>query len=112
MSRKILIHTDEEPTRESIRQILSDHHDLILCDSSQMSLEVINNADIETVILKLQDQGCALDFIKKLKQASPSLKIIVVVSQVEDNLVNAAKKMNVYSCITKPFKSDELLAIC
>ncbi len=58
MSRKILIIDDEEGVRESLKLILQDQYDLILTESGEQGLEILEKSkDISLIILDIKIAG-------------------------------------------------------
>jgi len=112
MSQKILIYSIKEEIRNKIKLFLGDHYDLILCDSLEMCLDVIRNAEIKTLLLDVNDQDEFFQFIGKIKSNNPPLKIIILITSNMENLVKKAIKAGANDHLFKPIRADELLAIC
>jgi len=109
---KILICSQRENLRESLKLSLCDNYDLIECDTEEMCLQVISNTDISVFLLDLVTQNDPNQFIKKIKTDHPSIKIIAVTDSSKEKLAKDAIKAGASGFITKPIKSEELLAIC
>jgi len=52
------------------------------------------------------------DFIKKVKADFPSIKVVVVTDLSKEELAKDAVRAGASEFVTKPIKSDELLAAC
>lgn len=110
---KILVLSSSEGIRESLKLVLSNHHELILTESVEQCLEVAQHADIGKFIVCLDnDDKETLDVIGKIKSAHPAVKTIAVVSQNGDKIGKEAVLAGANEVIMKPIKADELLILC
>lgn len=101
--KKILICSDAESTRESLKFILGDHYDLILVDSSEAILHALaNNKDIGVFVFDTKmPKVRGLDVYKEVEIKYAKIKIIIV---------TADRSMKTTSGhIIKPFKSQEII---
>ena len=79
-SPKILIYSDEENIRESLKLMLADHYDLIVVDSGSMAIEALSHAKgIKIVLLYAHlPQPTGSDTLQEIRQEFPHLKVIPV----------------------------------
>jgi len=110
-SKKILICDDEEGIRESLKLILSDHHELIITDSSEQCLSILENSnDIGLALLDIKmPKVNGLDVLKSIKEKHPDLPVIMVTGYKSVETASEAAQLGASGYIVKPFKTDEIL---
>ncbi len=113
MSKKVLICDDEEGIRESLKLILSDHHDLILAENGEQSLECLKNSkDIQVVLLDIKMPKIhGLDILKKIKEVRPDVNVIMVTGYQSVETASKAAHLGACGYIVKPFKSKDILDV-
>ena len=112
MSKKVLICDDEEGIRESLKLILGDHFELILCPDGGQCLEILKNSkDVGLVLLDVKmPRMNGLEVLQKIKELNPVLPVIVVTGYKSVETATEAVRLGASGYIVKPFKSDEVLA--
>ena len=110
-SRKILIVDDEEGIRESLKLILSDEYDLILTDSAQQALDILDNTDeIGLVLMDIKmPQIDGLELLKQIKAKRPDLNAVMITGYKSVETASEAANLGASGYIVKPFKSEEIL---
>src|SRR3989338_4651288 len=110
-SSKVLVVDDEEGIRESLKLILGDHYDIILTDSGEQALRLVEgDPAIGLVLLDIKmPKVDGLDVLKEMKAKRPSLKIIMVTGYKAVETAGEAARLGASGYIIKPFKSDEIL---
>ncbi len=110
-SPKILIVDDEEGIRESLKLILSDHHDLILTESAEQALRCIEkDPSIGLVLLDIKmPKVNGLETLKNIKAKRPGLNVIIITGYKSVETASEATALGACGYIIKPFKSDEIL---
>ena len=108
---KVLIVDDEEGIRESLKLILGDHYDIILTDSGEQALRVLEaDPSIALVLMDIKmPKVDGLDVLKEMKAKRPSLKVIMVTGYKAVETASEAARLGASGYIIKPFKSDEIL---
>ena len=110
-SSKVLIVDDEEGIRESLKLILSDHYDLVLTDSGEQAVRLVENDP--TIGLALLDikmpKVSGLDVLKAMKAKRPDINVIMVTGYKSVETASEASHLGAVGYIIKPFKSDEIL---
>jgi len=84
---KVLICSDNEETREKIKELLGNYREMIISDTTEQSFIVLKRADIDIIIT---DQNKVDTFQANTKEY-PNLKCLP---------------------IKFPFNSDEILSMC
>lgn len=108
---KILVVDDEEGIRESLKLILGDHYDIILTDSGEQALRLVEgDPAIALVLMDIKmPKVDGLDVLKEMKAKRPSLKVIMVTGYKAVETASEAARLGASGYIIKPFKSDEIL---
>ena len=108
---KILVVDDEEGIRESLKLILGDHYDIILTDSGEQALRLVEgDPAIGLVLMDIKmPKVDGLDVLKEMKAKRPSLKVIMVTGYKAVETASEAARLGASGYIIKPFKSDEIL---
>ncbi len=108
---KVLVVDDEEGIRESLKLILSDHYDIILTDSGEQALRVLEgDPAIALVLMDIKMPKInGLDVLKAMKAKRPSLKVIMVTGYKAVETASEAARLGAVGYIVKPFKSNEIL---
>ena len=108
---KVLVVDDEEGIRESLKLILGDHYDIILTDSGEQALRLVEgDPAIGLVLMDIKmPKVDGLDVLKEMKAKRPSLKVIMVTGYKAVETAGEAARLGASGYIIKPFKSDEIL---
>lgn len=111
MPKKILICDEDDPTRESLKLILSDSLDLILVDSKEQCLEVLTQGtDIGLLLL-----GGALavndkSILPSARALRPGLPVLIIPGPGRKS-APGTPSAGEDGALTRPFKRDEVLAV-
>ena len=110
-SRKILVVDDEEGIRESLKLILSDHYDLVVTDSGEQALRLVEgDPAIGLVLMDIKmPKVSGLDVLKAMKAKRPGINVIMVTGYKAVETASQAAHLGASGYIVKPFKSDEIL---
>lgn len=110
-NQKVLICDDEEGIRESLKLILEDHYDLILTDSGEQCLQVLeHDKTIGLVLLDIKmPKVNGLEVLKIIKENDSSLNVIIITGYKSVETAQEATTLGASGYIVKPFKSDEIL---
>lgn len=113
MPQKILVVDDEEGIRESLKLILSEHYEMILTDSGEQALDVLNHAkDVGIVLLDIKMRKTnGLDVLKEIKAIAPKIPVIMVTGYKSVETASEAARLGASGYIVKPFKSIEIINI-
>ena len=108
---KVLIVDDEEGIRESLKLILSDHYDLVVTDSGEQALRLVEgDPAIGLVLMDIKmPKVNGLDVLKSMKARRPDLNVIMVTGYKTVETASEAAHLGANGYIIKPFKSDEIL---
>ena len=69
---------------------------------------VKDEPDIVMMDLKMRREGEGLEYLKKMKEARPSVKVLMVTGTDDDAMVEEAKKLGADDYITKPLVLEYL----
>lgn len=110
-NKKILICDDEEGIRESLKLILEDFYELILCDGGSQCLECLKNAkDVGLVLLDIKmPQISGLGVLEGIKKERPDIPVIMVTGYKSVETASTVANLGAAGYIVKPFKSEEIL---
>ena len=107
---KILCIDDEDSPRESLRYILKDRYQFVGVDSGKKGWETIQSAGpFDLVLLDMKLPDCdGLELLARIRQAQPSLPVIMVTAIAEPKPAVQAIKLGAADYLTKPFDVDEI----
>lgn len=111
---KIILLDDHKIFGESLKMLLEEQEDEILCDYVSNTCDFLNRIqkdayDIFLMDINLKDQKTGLDLIKDLIDDHPKQKIIVLTSYDLDHYKDMAFKLGVRDFINKSVEIEELL---
>lgn len=111
-NKKVLIVDDEEGIRESLKLILGDHYDIILTDSGEQALRVLEaDPAIALVLMDIKmPKVNGLDVLKAMKAKRPDINVIMVTGYKAVETAGEAARLGAVGYIVKPFKSNEILS--
>ena len=108
---KILVVDDEEGIRESLKLILGDHYDIILTDSGEQALRLVEgDPAIALVLMDIKmPKVDGLDVLKAMKAKRPNLNVVMVTGYKAVETAGEAARLGAVGYIVKPFKANEIL---
>jgi DNA-binding NtrC family response regulator len=111
--KKVLIIDDEIGIRESLKLILSEKHELILCDNPATALDLLqNDNNIAVTLLDIKmPQVNGLDVLSEIKDKYPHVKVIMVTGYKSVDTAAEATSRGADGYIVKPFDSKEILNV-
>ena len=109
---KIMIVDDEEGVRESLKLILSDFYELVVVSDGTKTVEALKGApDVELILLDIKmPKASGIEVLKEIRESFPKLNVIIVTGYRSVDAATEAVRLGATGYITKPFRSDELLA--
>lgn len=105
MKRRVLIVDDEPLIRQSLaRAIRSERIEVKDCSLGTEALEEINtsNYDLCFIDVNLPDLS-GIDLMKKIKEKSPSTKVVMITACLLDNEAENEIERHSYTFVPKPF---------
>jgi two-component system response regulator AtoC len=112
MKRKnsILVVDDEAIVRESLRDWLSDAgHDVLVAEDGSQALAIIEQHRPSIAIVDLVMPGMdGIELLKKAKEISPSIEVIVITAYASISTAIAAMKQGAYDYVEKPFSPERV----
>ena len=112
-SRKVMIVDDEEGVRESLKLILGDHYDLLVCENGDAALELLKTAHKEVGVIMMDikmPKKSGLETLQEMHAQYPAIKVIIVTGYKSVETAQEAVRLGASGYIVKPFKGDEILA--
>jgi DNA-binding NtrC family response regulator len=104
---KILVVDDELSIRESFALILSDKYELLLAASGEAALQIVTTQKIDLAFLDIKMPGLdGLETLKRIKQLSPDLEVVMVTAVNDVRKASAAIKYGARDYVIKPFDVD------
>ena len=109
--KKILLCSEDEMVRETLKEIICLQYELIVVDSEEQSFHVLENAkDITIVIIDINlTKNSGRQFQSQLKTNFPKLKIIQITGFKAAGSKSKAIESKASGQISKPFKEEEIL---
>lgn len=108
-----MIVDDEEGVRESLKLILGDHYDLLVCENGGAALELLKTAHTEVGVIMMDikmPKKSGLETLQDIHARYPALKVIIVTGYKSVETAQEAVRLGASGYIVKPFKGDEILA--
>lgn len=112
-TKKIMIVDDEEGVRESLKLVLGDHYDLLVCENGDAALELLKVASSEVGVIMMDikmPKKSGLETLEELHKKYPKIKVIIVTGYKSVETAQEAVRLGASGYIVKPFKGDEILA--
>jgi DNA-binding NtrC family response regulator len=112
-SVKILIVDDEELIRWSLGKYLETAGysvDIVINGKEALQKMDGNNYDIVVTDLNMPEVG-GTELLTKIKEKGQSPAVIVISSYISEKTINEPPFNNVYKCINKPFKMEDVLNV-
>ena len=110
---KILICDDEEGVRESLKLILCNHYPLVVVETPEAALQVLEqDKTIKTALLDIRmPQINGLELLGEIKSIRKDVKVIMVTGYKSVETAMEASKLGASGYIVKPFKNEEILDV-
>lgn len=104
-AKKILIVDDEAGLRKALtRVLLKEGYNIFSVESGEKALRHLEQNEIDLVIADLVMPGISgIELLKKIKQISPSIKMIIMTAYGSYETAQEAVKIGVCDYIEKPF---------
>ena len=107
---KVLVVDDEAIMRESLRDWLTDvGHDVLTAENADRALELIRKEKPGVAVVDLVLPGSdGLDLLRKAKQISPAMQVIIITAYGSVPTAIAAIKEGAYDYVEKPFSPEKV----
>jgi DNA-binding response OmpR family regulator len=108
---RVLVVDDELFFREAIREALAEAgHACLVAESGPEALERVREPHLGVVILDLEMPGMhGLDVLRRLRESHPLLRVIILSSHTEQEVVLAALRLGAADYLAKPLHEEELV---
>ncbi|MBI1930043.1 response regulator [Candidatus Poribacteria bacterium] len=104
---KVMVIDDELGTRESLRMLLKNNYDVIVQEDPIKALEYLSSHPVDVVISDIRmPQMSGIELLKKIKEISPSIEVIMVTAYASVTTVQEAWQSEAAGYMTKPFSKN------
>jgi two-component system, NtrC family, response regulator AtoC len=102
---KILVVDDEAIIRDSLRDWLNDAgHEVLTAGNSEQALEIVRKENPGIAVIDLVLPGSdGLELLKKARQMSPNIQVIIITAYASVATAITAIKQGAYDYVEKPF---------
>ncbi len=107
---RIMVIDDEAIVGKRLKQILEKMSFEVTIEISPVpALEKISQSSFQVVVtdLKMKEMD-GMEVLAKVKQVSPSTKVIIITGYADAGTAKLAFQQGVFEFITKPFRLDEI----
>ncbi len=109
---KVLVVDDERSTRESLRMILKEAHQVITAESGEEALALARREEPEVIILDIIMPGLdGIETLKRLRELDPDTCVVMVTATQMVNTAVTAMKFGAFDYVVKPFDVEEITII-
>ena len=110
---KILIVDDEPGILEFLRNMFqADGYEAVIALNGEAAIEAVKNGTVDLVITDLRmPEMDGMELLRELKKLKPSMPVIMLTAYASDETALEAKKLGVFTYISKPFNVTGLLGI-
>lgn len=100
----LLIADDEEGPRQSLRLVFRDEYQIILADSGEAALELIQQQEVDVAVLDIRMGGMSgTDTLEQLKQIDPSIEVIMLTAFETIETTRQALRAGACDYLNKPY---------
>jgi len=111
---KILVVEDESVTREILADILTDEgYTVSTAENGYEAIKKVENGerfDLCILDIKLPEIN-GVETLKAIKKIDPKIVAIMMTAYSVEDLIKEALKLGAYTCIHKPFDTNEVLEV-
>ena len=105
----ILIVEDEEILRDSLRDSLSDAHDVEAVGSGEDALALVKDRNFDVVLTDVRLPGMSgVELIRLIKESKPPVVCVVITAYPSVELAVDAMKQGAFDYLVKPVTADAL----
>jgi len=107
---KVLVVDDEAIMRDSLHDWLTDAgHEVLTAENASQALEVIRKEHPGIAVIDLMlPESDGLEILKKARQVSPNIQVIIITAYGSVPTAIAAMKEGAYDYIEKPFSPEKV----
>ncbi|MFH1288829.1 MAG: response regulator [bacterium] len=113
LRKKVLVIEDEENTLDAIKDIfLKMDCKVDIASDGEKGFQLINEDSYDLVVTDLKLPGkSGFEILEALKDINPGTKVIIITAYGEPNPTEDANKRGAFSCLRKPFRMKEMMAV-
>jgi DNA-binding NarL/FixJ family response regulator len=109
----VLLADDHELVRMSLREVLEDHHDWLVCGEAATGLEAVQLAArlepcVAILDLKMPDLG-GLEATRRIRMVSPRTEILILTGVESSHLASDAMLAGAHGLVHKGGSADEVV---
>jgi len=110
---RVLVVDDEPALRKSIARILGARgYEVATADDGQAGLEALERSQPDVLLTDLlMPRMSGLDLLQKAKQRWPDLEVVIMTAFADVDTAVSAVKAGAYDFLTKPFPSNDAVAL-
>lgn len=103
---RILVADDQATMRHIVAEMLQEKgHTVTAVEDGQAAYESARANDFDLVVADVNMPGMdGLEFLKKIKEAKPALKVVFVTGMLEETIRVGAAKLGLDGLVMKPFE--------
>ncbi|MCF7853717.1 MAG: sigma-54 dependent transcriptional regulator [Candidatus Pacebacteria bacterium] len=106
---RILVIDDERNTREGLKKYFRDKYDMLLAESAEKGLEILQDESIDVILVDLRMPGMdGLAFIRKVNTWDNPPLVILFTAYGTIQIADAAMQEGAYDYLTKPLNLGNL----
>jgi CheY-like chemotaxis protein len=102
--KQVLIVDDEPELTAVVREFLQEHYDVVVANDGPAALAAFRRRRPDVVFLDVNMPGpSGLDVLKQLRQADPTLPVVMVTVDTEMATVQECLRQGAFGYVPKPF---------
>lgn len=112
MAKKVLIADDSLFMRKMLKDILSAKYEIVEAESGSKVDKQLEKEKPDLILLDIimpegEEEGIRV--LKKVMQASPKMKVVMISAVGQDAVVEECKKLGAADYIIKPFDKEKVI---
>ncbi len=107
--KTLLVVDDELGPRQSLHMVFKDEYEVLLADSGEKALEVVQAHSIDAAVLDIRMAGMSgVELLEKLKRFDPAIEVIMLTAYETIDTARQALKHGACDYLTKPFDLETM----
>jgi DNA-binding NtrC family response regulator len=106
----ILVVDDEDSSRESLRLILERHYRVLIADSGEKALEILEQEPVSVMTLDLHMPGWSgPETLVRLRDTKAAVEVVIITAYGSFSETMRALRLSAFDLVAKPFRADLVL---
>ena len=102
----ILVVDDEDSSRESLRLILERHYRVLIADSGEKALEILEQELVSVMTLDLRMPGWSgSETLVRLRDTNEALEVVIITAYGSFSETMRALRLSAFDLVAKPFRA-------